>query len=225
MGLALVGIGVMLIVAGLVALLLPPARDRDARDAATNDPRDDTLPNPRPVPPADARVAPRASARSEPPVVVAGSLWPTTSGESVPLAIVAPAADSPEPPVRGGIRLRLTVTGPGRDDRERVVTLRDRHVAGRRAPDEALRFPEDAHMSARHCELSVEEGAIMLRDLDSSNGTIVNGVPVLAGQRYRVDDGDVIRIGETELRVAFVEGERPSADRPAQRGPASREVR
>jgi pSer/pThr/pTyr-binding forkhead associated (FHA) protein len=64
-------------------------------------------------------------------------------------------------------------------------------------------------MSARHCELSVEAGAVMLRDLDSSNGTIVNGVPVLAGQRYRLDEGDLIRIGDTELMVAFLEGERP----------------
>ena len=206
MSLALVVIGVALVVAGLVVLLLQPARARTPeahmREPSTPVPSRDM---PRDAPHRESRPQPRI----EPPVVLTGAPWPTTSGESLPLELptrapVAPARPAASP--RDAVRLRLTVTAAAGGSRaERVVTLHDRHVAGRRAPDEALRFPDDACMSARHCELSVEAGAVMLRDLDSSNGTIVNGVPVLAGQRYRLDDGDRIRIGDTELMVAFLQ--------------------
>lgn len=49
-------------------------------------------------------------------------------------------------------------------------------LVGRRdSCDIALRFP---NVSSRHCELELQEGYWLVRDLDSSNGTKVNGVRV-----------------------------------------------
>ena len=55
----------------------------------------------------------------------------------------------------------------------------------------------------RHCELALVQGAIVLRDLQSMNGTELNGVPVTS--RCRVLPGDRISVGDTQLRVSFQE--------------------
>jgi pSer/pThr/pTyr-binding forkhead associated (FHA) protein len=57
-------------------------------------------------------------------------------------------------------------------------------------------------MSGRHCELVLENGLVLVRDLGSRNGTLVNGVPIRTV--HRLEDGDVILVGDTELRVAGV---------------------
>ena len=42
-------------------------------------------------------------------------------------------------------------------------------------------------VSRRHARLSFRDGHWVLRDLDSTNGTRVNGTPVV---RYRLEPGD-----------------------------------
>ena len=54
----------------------------------------------------------------------------------------------------------------------------------------------DRLMSRRHCAVQLEDGRFVLRDLNSSNGTFVNGIPV----RERVlEHGDRIRAGDSIL--------------------------
>ncbi|MBI4892587.1 MAG: sigma 54-interacting transcriptional regulator [Acidobacteria bacterium] len=55
-------------------------------------------------------------------------------------------------------------------------------------------FLEDHAVSRRHCVVQKQDGAYLLRDLDSSNGTCVNGAPV---QERRLEPGDRIRVGRT----------------------------
>ncbi len=62
----------------------------------------------------------------------------------------------------------------------------------------------DSAVSRRHCAIRQVDGRYELVDLDSHNGTFVNGTPV----RHRViDHGDVIRIGNTEFAFLTHEGE------------------
>src|SRR4051812_13373550 len=54
----------------------------------------------------------------------------------------------------------------------------------------------DRLMSRRHCEVEIADGGFVLRDLGSSNGTFVNGIPT----RERVlQHGDRIRVGDSVL--------------------------
>ena len=55
---------------------------------------------------------------------------------------------------------------------------------------------EDANVSRRHAELRREGGAWWLVDLDSTNGTELNGKRV---KRSKLDDGDTITLGATDL--------------------------
>ena len=54
----------------------------------------------------------------------------------------------------------------------------------------------DRLMSRRHCAVEVSEGGSFLRDLGSSNGTFVNGIPV---RERALEHGDRIRVGESVL--------------------------
>ncbi len=60
----------------------------------------------------------------------------------------------------------------------------------------------DPMVSRRHCRIRLEGDSLKLRDEDSSNGTLVNDVPV----RERIlTNGDVIRIGDSQFLVVFSE--------------------
>ena len=55
---------------------------------------------------------------------------------------------------------------------------------------------EDANVSRRHAELRREGSSWWLVDLDSTNGTELNGKRV---QRVKLSDGDTITLGDTDL--------------------------
>ncbi len=78
---------------------------------------------------------------------------------------------------------------------------------------EALPF-NDRAISRRHAELTPSGGAWWLRDLRSTNGSFVNGAPVLDLVQLR--PGDRIRCGDTVMRLVAAPGE--SRLRPGGRG-------
>jgi len=94
-----------------------------------------------------------------------------------------------------------------------VVHAQDPAEQGRRYPlgDEDVTMGRDRtntvvvpseSASRRHARIFVSGGAHVLVDLESTNGTLLNGKPV-AEQTLR--NGDVIRVGSTVLRYALAE--------------------
>src|SRR5690606_25538891 len=63
-------------------------------------------------------------------------------------------------------------------------------------------FGEDAQMSSCHLELSQQGGVWHVSDLNSTNGTFVNGSRVLKAQLF---SGDEIRAGQTWFTVTILE--------------------
>lgn len=62
----------------------------------------------------------------------------------------------------------------------------------------------DTAVSRRHCQLQQTEEQIEITDLDSHNGTFVNGIPV----RHRaLEHGDTVRVGKSEFVFLVHEGE------------------
>jgi FHA domain len=57
----------------------------------------------------------------------------------------------------------------------------------------------DDFASARHARIEVRGDGVWVQDLESTNGTFVNGSRIAGAQR--LDHGDVLRVGETDLRV------------------------
>ena len=61
----------------------------------------------------------------------------------------------------------------------------------------------DSEVSARHAEVKFEKGVLIIKDLNSTNGTLINGVPIHTV--HYLQDGDQILIGRTELRLNGLE--------------------
>jgi hypothetical protein len=57
----------------------------------------------------------------------------------------------------------------------------------------------DEFASGRHARIEARSDGMWVQDLDSTNGTFVNGERVVGAERMY--PGDVLRIGETDLRV------------------------
>src|SRR4051812_36751441 len=62
---------------------------------------------------------------------------------------------------------------------------------------------KDSSMSGRHAEISKLDGEIKVRDLGSANGVYLNGERVEEAELY---DGDVLRLGQTSVRIDVVGG-------------------
>jgi pSer/pThr/pTyr-binding forkhead associated (FHA) protein len=69
-----------------------------------------------------------------------------------------------------------------------------------RGPECHLR-PNSDWVSRQHCILRVGKDDVHIRDLGSTNGTLVNGVRVV-GER-RLDPGDNVQIGPLVLQILF----------------------
>ena len=67
-----------------------------------------------------------------------------------------------------------------------------------RAPENELALADDEFASVHHARIEPRRDGVWLEDLDSTNGTFVNGVKVTRPKK--LTPGDVIRVGETDLR-------------------------
>ena len=58
----------------------------------------------------------------------------------------------------------------------------------------------DTAVSGEHCRVRPEEGSFVLHDLKSTNGTFVNEKRIT---RHRLSEGDVVRVGETQIQFTL----------------------
>ena len=78
----------------------------------------------------------------------------------------------------------------------RVAVIPGQSAAVGRAPDNDIIIGDPA-TSGRHCRIEVRSGAYWISDLGSTNGTLVNGEPIIDKQ---LEHGDVISIGQNTIR-------------------------
>lgn len=72
-----------------------------------------------------------------------------------------------------------------------------------RGPEADLRVPENLRfVSGRHAEVRKKEAGYFIRDLNSTNGTLVNNLPLQPGQDYAIGNESIIRIGDDNYGVS-----------------------
>ena len=113
------------------------------------------------------------------------------SGATVPLRLGGLA---PTPPPRSSLAL-LTASG------ERILTIERLPLRIGRALENDLVL-EDARASRRHALIDQHQGRLYVQDLESTNGTFVNGQRV---ERCLLAHGDELRLGDAVLRVRIEE--------------------
>ncbi len=79
----------------------------------------------------------------------------------------------------------------------RVIVVEQPTLVGR-AADADVKL-DDPFISDRHVRFDRLASRLVIEDLGSTNGTVVNGLPVVG--RRALDRGDVIRIGQTIMEV------------------------
>ena len=68
-----------------------------------------------------------------------------------------------------------------------------------RADDNAVPMPDDTFISTHHATFQNREGALWIVDLNSTNGTFVNGQKVSGEKKLR--SGDRVQLGSTVMEV------------------------
>lgn len=111
------------------------------------------------------------------------------------------AAGSGTIPLGEGDRnLTLYLTDRVNPGRHFEVPLRGRVTVGRLGTNQVV-LDYERSVSGRHCEIYSGGGAVMIRDLNSSNGTYIDGIRVAS--ESELANGSVIRLGRLEFEVRF----------------------
>lgn len=107
---------------------------------------------------------------------------------------------------RSGVTMRVILeVASGAREGQKLLVQRGQWIEVGRTPLVDLDFEHDAQMSGTHFRIRVDEGTCHIEDLESTNGTFVNGQRI---QRARLFGQDVITAGETRF-VLQMEGSAP----------------
>lgn len=103
-----------------------------------------------------------------------------------------------EPQLKKGVKVKLMKLGKNKEEPYEFM-LEDSVVIGRDSAKSKLVFEKDELLSGRHCEFTLKNNMVFVCDLNSTNGTFVNGVPITSS--YRLFTDDILLIGSMEFRV------------------------
>ena len=79
-----------------------------------------------------------------------------------------------------------------------VFTLDSHPITIGRGASNDVALPTDEYSSSRHARFEPRRDGVWIEDIGSTNGTFVNGIRLT--RERRLVPGDVVRIGETDLR-------------------------
>lgn len=94
-------------------------------------------------------------------------------------------------------KVRLTLGGMNSDD-VRIVEFSDKATLGRRSTNNVV--ISDNAVSGEHCRLTYSDGKVIIEDMGSTNGTVLNGEKVTVSE---IKNGDVLILGKTKYKISF----------------------
>lgn len=110
-----------------------------------------------------------------------------------------PAAIRHLPPCPVDVRFVIVAPVSRNGDHGHAVRL---PIIVGRGSEAKFRIQQDS-VSRRHCELFVEDDEVYIRDLGSTNGSLVDDEEVPANTAVRVRPGAVVRVGRVQFRVEY----------------------
>jgi predicted component of type VI protein secretion system len=105
------------------------------------------------------------------------------------------------------LKVNLKVIGAGKHEGQLVPLTSSKFLIGRET-DCHLR-PNSEMVSRHHCAISVDDFAVRLRDLGSTNGTLVNGERIRGV--VQLNAGDRVTVGKLEFEILIGSEELPRA--------------
>ena len=110
--------------------------------------------------------------------------------------ILAPSQAAELAALRDSGRL-VVVRSPALDEGDEL-TLNSSALRFGRGSDNDVNLARDEYASSRHARVEPRRDGVWVEDIGSTNGTYLNGIRLTSAKRLA--PGDVVRIGETELR-------------------------
>ncbi|MBN1160559.1 MAG: FHA domain-containing protein [Dehalococcoidales bacterium] len=192
-------IGGIVVLAGVAVTVFLLRRRASAARGVPVSPYVPPAPAPAPPPVAPAPTPPPAAPAPEPPPSPAPEPPPEAAAPTPPVEAEAPPAatplappQEPTPPTVRVARGKLTLA----DNSEIQLTETSRDI-GRDdftnvASTDALNY-----VSSHHCRITMEAGKYFIEDLQSANGTKVNGADISGKGKQELKDGDRIDLAAT----------------------------
>jgi hypothetical protein len=113
------------------------------------------------------------------------------------ILVIVLAVRRPKAGAAPGLKVRATLDVVYGDGRRQAFTIQQATTVLGRDSRNAVVL-DDSSVSARHAEITVSASGFLIRDLGSSNGTLVNGRKVTESPLFA---GDVIQLGSTRLTL------------------------
>lgn len=109
------------------------------------------------------------------------------------------------------MNVRFVVTKPAAKAKTFPVRL---PILVGRSEEAKFRIQQD-RVSRKHCEFFEQEGRVYLRDLGSTNGTLLDGELVETSVKTPLESGALVQVGSLEFRVEFDTSTATTSPRPA----------
>ena len=119
---------------------------------------------------------------------------PTVHGDGS--AGAAPAAGAPGHFAGPGINLIRVISGE-------VIPIPPEGTVIGSAQTQGHTLIPNRSISRSHAQIIIENGAVFIKDLGSTNGTAVDGIPLTAGDRAQVFDGSFVTFGSESLHISI----------------------
>jgi len=97
------------------------------------------------------------------------------------------------------VNVRFVVTKPAAKAKTFPVRL---PILVGRGEEAKFRIQQD-RVSRKHCEFFEQDGHVYLRDLGSTNGTLLDGELVETSVKVPLESGAIVKVGSLEFRVEF----------------------
>jgi Mg-chelatase subunit ChlD len=117
------------------------------------------------------------------------------------LVVTNVVTDKPVMELQAAVSVKLTVVAGVHKGQVFQLKIAERVTLGR-AENCDLMLDDDVEISSQHVLLQRLAGKLIARDLNSTNGTLVNGVPI--HNDYPLRDGDLLLLGRTEMRIEIL---------------------
>src|SRR5829696_2781364 len=95
---------------------------------------------------------------------------------------------------------KLIIESDADKTREEIMFDKPRISLGRKAGNDL--YFNRAEISGNHASFLMEAGQYFLQDMGSTNGTLLNGAPVVANEKYPLQDQDLVTIAP--YRIIFL---------------------
>jgi pSer/pThr/pTyr-binding forkhead associated (FHA) protein len=117
--------------------------------------------------------------------------------------------DEAELPTMDPPKARLVAVG---DTAFETYVMRSETVSFGRRAENSIVIRDDPYVSGRHAEITCQDGAFILTDLGSTNGTLLNGQRIAANTPMTLANGMQIAVGGRVMRFEIEGSEQSTSD-------------